>query len=87
MTRHAAELFVILIEGYGAAGVAFALLFVSCGVTRTDPMAASSPWTFRLLILPGCVIFWPLLLVRWASGSVAPPVESTAHRLSARGDQ
>jgi hypothetical protein len=87
MTRQAAEVFVILIEGYAAAGVAFALLFVWRGVTRTDPIAATSPWTFRVLILPGCAIFWPLLLVRWASGSGAPPVESTAHRVSARGDR
>lgn len=84
MTREAAEVLVIVIEGYVAAGMAFALLFVWRGVTRIDPMAATSPWTFRVLILPGCAIFWPLLLVRWASGSVAPPVERTAHRLGAR---
>jgi hypothetical protein len=71
-------------EIYIALGVACAVPFVTIGVQRVDAAAAGSSWGFRLLILPGTVLLWPLLLFRWASGSVAPPVELNAHRRRAR---
>ena len=79
-----ATLLVGLAEWYAAAGILFALPFAVRGVARIDPLAAESPWSFRLLIVPGTVVFWPLLLLRWAAGSVAPPVEVNAHRSHAR---
>jgi hypothetical protein len=52
-------------------------------VDRIDPMARGAGWGFRLLITPGAALFWPLLLVRWAAGSIAPTVETNAHRRQA----
>jgi hypothetical protein len=74
-----------LLASYVALGAAFAVPFVALGVQRVDPAAAGASWGFRLLILPGTVLLWPLLLGRWASGSVTPPVESNAHRRRVRG--
>ena len=65
---------------YVGTGLLFALAFVSSGVQRVDPSARGAGWGFRLLILPGTVLFWPLLAVRWASGSMHPPRELNAHR-------
>jgi hypothetical protein len=79
-----ATLLVGLAELYLAAGVIFAVPFAVRGVARIDPAGAGSPWSFRVLIVPGTAVFWPLLLLRWAAGSVAPPVERTAHRRAAR---
>jgi hypothetical protein len=73
-----------LFEIYLALGAAFAVPFIAIGVQRVDPAAADASWGFRLVILPGTVLLWPLLLCRWASGSVAPPVEINAHRRRAR---
>jgi hypothetical protein len=84
MSHSSAVLVVGLIGLYAAAGTLFAIVFVACGVTRIDPAGRGSPWTFRLMIVPGCVIFWPLLLLRWAAGSIAPPVERNAHRTTPR---
>jgi hypothetical protein len=84
MSQHTAEFIVTILTGYGAVGLVFALAFVTRGVGRVDPLAREAPWSFRVLIMPGSVVFWPLLLVRWVSGSVAPPVELNAHRLRAR---
>jgi hypothetical protein len=84
LTLDAAERLVALVSAYATAGLVFAVVFVWRGVTRIDPLAPGSPWTFRLFILPGCAIFWPLLLIRWLSGSVAPPVEINSHRVRAR---
>ena len=84
MTPSWAELLVGLMTVYAVAGVAFAVPFAIRGVTRIDPLGAGSPWSFRLLIVPGTIVFWPLLLLRWAAGSIAPPVETNAHRKRAR---
>jgi hypothetical protein len=80
MTHPLATLLVGLLSTYFAIGAAFAAVFVVRGVDRIDPMARAAGWGFRLLIAPGSAIFWPLLLLRWAAGSMAPPVEANAHR-------
>jgi hypothetical protein len=69
---------------YLAAGLVFALAFVTTGVQRVDPAARGAPWGFRLLILPGAAALWPLLLARWLRGT-PPPEEHNAHRDAARG--
>lgn len=65
---------------YVGTGLLFAPAFVSRGVQRVDPSARGAGWGFRALILPGTVIFWPLLAIRWAVGSMHPPSELSAHR-------
>lgn len=77
----------ILLIGLGvyfACGLAFAIPFALAGVKKIDPHAAHGSWSFRLLIIPGTMAFWPMLLKRWASGSKAPPEEINAHRCAAR---
>jgi hypothetical protein len=74
MTHPLATLLVGLLSTYFAIGAAFAVVFVLRGVGRIDPMARGAGWSFRLLIAPGSAIFWSLLLLRCAAGSVAPPV-------------
>ena len=44
---------------------------------------AKLSWGFRLLVIPGALAFWPLLLRRWATGVKEPPEECNAHRSSA----
>jgi hypothetical protein len=75
-----ATLVVRCAEVYALAGVGFSLFFATFGVQRIDPLARGAGWGFRFLILPGSVLFWPLLLLRWVKGSTAPPVETNAHR-------
>ena len=84
MTHPIAVLLVGLATTYFGMGGLFALAFVLRGVDRIDPMASGAGWGFRVLITPGAALFWPLLLVRWAAGSMAPPVEMNAHRRGRR---
>jgi hypothetical protein len=65
---------------YALLGVVFALAFVTVGVKRIDSQANGSGTAFRLLIFPGSVIFWPLLLQRWIAGKSEPPEERNPHR-------
>jgi ABC-type branched-subunit amino acid transport system permease subunit len=76
---------VVWITGtYLGAGAAFAVVFVTTGVQRIDPVARQGTWGFRVLIVPGVMLLWPLLARRWAVGSIHPPTESNAHRRRAR---
>jgi hypothetical protein len=53
---------------YAAAGAVFALLFLTLGLTRIDNGAKGAGLVFRLMILPGLIALWPLMLVRWLVG-------------------
>ena len=58
--------FLLLIAGlYIAIGMGVGLAFVLRGVNHVDPVAADSPFIFRIVILPGCVGLWPVLLLKW----------------------
>ena len=75
---------VLVVGLYVAIGLLFALYFVWRGVDGVDPSAEGGTWGFRLLILPGTVALWPLLVRRLGSG--APAEERNAHRELARSE-
>ncbi len=80
MLERIAVLFVEALSLYLALGVVFAVAFVCAGVKRIDSQAVGTGAGFRILILPGSVAFWPLLLGRWARGKPEPPLERNPHR-------
>ena len=80
-----AAIFLILLALYCAAGICFAIPFVIFGVGKIDPHAAHGSWGFRVLIIPGAMALWPLLLRRLVDDKKSPPEERTAHRLAAKG--
>ena len=74
----------ILLGVYLICGLVFALPFALFGVGKIDPHATHGSWGFRLLIIPGTMALWPLLLRRWDGGTKEPPEECNAHRRAAR---
>jgi hypothetical protein len=62
---NAAEWLENLLASYGALGVLFAAVFVKFGVHRLDPIASSSTAGFRMMIVPGTIALWPVLLRLW----------------------
>lgn len=60
----ATQLILGTIGAYLALGVGFAAWFLLRGVRRMDSGAAHAPIGFFLLIFPGTVALWPLLLAR-----------------------
>jgi membrane protein implicated in regulation of membrane protease activity len=79
-----AAVLLILFGIYLACGFLFAVPFVLAGVKKIDPHAAHGSWGFRLLIIPGTTVLWPLMLRRWLKGVHEPPEECTAHKKFAR---
>jgi hypothetical protein len=76
-----ATLFLSILGIYAAVGCLFALVFLLAGGPKEiDPGAVNGTIGFRILIFPGCMLCWPLLLKRWAK-SESLPTESCAHRI------
>jgi hypothetical protein len=78
-----AVLFLSALGAYLLCGALVAPVFVLFGAGRVDPHAKGGTWGFRVLILPGVVFLWPLMVRRWLAGTAHPPVERTAHRTAA----
>lgn len=55
----------IIAAVYLVAGLVFAIPFVIKGVDKIDEGAQGSRWGFRIIIIPGTMVFWPLLLKKW----------------------
>lgn len=56
---------------YSALGGLAAIAFHARGLARIDPASVGAPWTFRLLVTPGLIALWPIILGRWLRS--APP--------------
>jgi hypothetical protein len=80
MYERVANLLVLGLLSYAGLGFLFALAFVTLGVQRLDAEARGTGVGFRLIIIPGTIAFWPLLLRRWLRGVAEPPLERNPHR-------
>jgi len=56
---------ILIVEIYLLCGFLFAVPFVVKGIKVVDEGAAGTKWSFRLIIVPGSIIFWPVLLNKW----------------------
>jgi hypothetical protein len=50
---------------YCLLGLVFAIPFVIKGVNSIDESAAHGSAGFRIIIIPGVMVFWPVLLKKW----------------------
>lgn len=55
-----------VLAAYVAAGIITAVPFVSIGIARVLPHPAPVTLGARLLLVPGAVALWPVVLHRWA---------------------
>lgn len=60
------ELLVIGLGVYGAIGLVAGAALAILALGRMDPGVEASPWSVRLLFLPGLVALWPVMLFKWA---------------------
>lgn len=82
MPVETAEWIVNLAAAYIVIGLLFCGPFLIRGIGRIDRHAESSGLAVRLILLPGTMALWPLLLNRWARG-LPLPIERSAHRARA----
>lgn len=51
-------------EIYGWIGLAVAAVFLLAGLDRVDD-GARGGYAFRVVLIPGVVLLWPVVLLRW----------------------
>lgn len=68
-----------ILEIWLLVGLLFGIAFVGFGIARVDSAAKGSTWKLRLILLPGCMVFWPWLGWLWSRGRTAP-IECSYHR-------
>ena len=54
-----------ILQAYLSIGLVVGILFISLGVAKIDAAAQGSSIWFRLIILPGSILLWPVVLLRW----------------------
>ena len=54
---------------YLEAGILPALAFVLVGAGRRDPAAAHGSPGFRLAVLPGAILLWPVVTWKWLASA------------------
>jgi hypothetical protein len=66
MSIAATKTLLALASAYGAVGLLIAAVFLLVGIDRVSS-AARGAYAFRPLLVPGLVLLWPLVVVRWAT--------------------
>ncbi len=61
----AVEIILILFEIYLLLGVLFVVPFLLKGLTKVDETAHGGTIGFKIIIIPGVIVFWPVLLNKW----------------------
>lgn len=63
------SIILIIVAAYLAAGFVFAVPFIWKGVAKVDEGAHGATRGFRIIIIPGTIVFWPFLLKKWINAS------------------
>ena len=59
------EVLLIIAAIYLALGVIFVIPFLMKGLNKVDEGAHGSTIGFKIIIIPGVIVFWPVLLKSW----------------------
>ena len=59
------EIFLIIAVIYLALGMLFVIPFLMKGLNKIDEGAQGSTIGFKIIIIPGVIVFWPALLKKW----------------------
>lgn len=72
-----ANILALLVEAWILLGLVAAAALWWRGLAQLDPTTHSGGLGFKLVLLPGMVLLWPLLLWFWFTGS--RPTDRSAH--------
>ncbi|HLK27642.1 MAG TPA: hypothetical protein VKT28_03620 [Puia sp.] len=59
------EIILAVIGIYLICGFVFAIAFVTKGINKVDEGAHGSTIGFKIIIIPGVIVFWIFLLKKW----------------------
>ena len=59
------EILLMIVAVYLLIGVFFVIPFLMKGLNKIDDGAHGSTIGFKIIIIPGVIVFWPVLLSKW----------------------
>jgi hypothetical protein len=59
------EVILIIAAVYFLLGILFVIPFLTKGLTKVDEGAHGGTIGFKIIIIPGVIVFWPVLLRKW----------------------
>ena len=59
------EVILIIVLIYLLLGVLFVIPFLLKGLIKVDESAHGGTIGFKIIIIPGVIVFWPVLLNKW----------------------
>ena len=59
------EIILLIVAVYLLLGVLFVVPFLVKGLTKVDTGAHGGTIGFKIIIIPGVIVFWPVLLSKW----------------------
>jgi hypothetical protein len=70
MTETIVKIFFVTVAVYLCSGVIFSFFFFKKGIKIIDPDGThGSSAGFKIIIIPGVIVFWALLLEKWRKAS------------------
>ena len=60
-----AGIFGTILFMYLCCGIVFSIAFLVKGINKVDETTHGSTWGFKIIIIPGVIALWPLLLQKW----------------------
>ena len=64
------ETLLIIAAVYLAVGVLFVIPFLIKGLNKVDEGAHGSTIGFKIIIIPGVIVLWPVLLSKWMKSNL-----------------
>lgn len=76
MAEMVVSIMLYLAAAYLVAGILFTIPFQLKGMTKVDEGVHGASIAFRIIIIPGCILLWPVLWRKWIkSGAVGKTKE------------
>lgn len=66
------EIILSIVSIYLICGFVFAIAFITKGIDKVDEGAHGSTIGFKIIIIPGVIVFWVLLLKKWLNANKEP---------------
>ena len=64
------EIILIIVAIYLLGGVLFVIPFLMKGLNKIDEGANGSTIGFKIIVIPGVIVFWPVLLAKWMKSNL-----------------
>jgi len=69
------EIILIIVAVYLLVGVLFVIPFLMKGLNKIDEGTHGSTIGFKIIIIPGVIVLWPVLLSKWMRRPPSPKGE------------